>query len=60
MSTAQRVAVEMNLPHKDKTVGYQIRHDASTVHSKYTKIKYCTDGILLNEIMTDLLLSQYR
>lgn len=36
-------------------VGYQIRHDASTVGSR-TKIKFMTDGILLKEV-TDLLLS---
>jgi hypothetical protein len=39
-------------------VGYQIRFDASTVGEK-TKIKFMTDGILLREVTSDLLLRQY-
>lgn len=39
-------------------VGYQVRHDASTVTTE-TCIKYMTDGILLREVTSDLLLRQY-
>ena len=39
-------------------VGYQIRFDASTVGDR-TKIKFMTDGILLREVTSDLLLRQY-
>ena len=39
-------------------VGYQIRFDASTVGEK-TMIKFMTDGILLREVTSDLLLRQY-
>lgn len=39
-------------------VGYQVRHDSSTM-TKDTCIKYMTDGILLREITSDLLLRQY-
>ena len=39
-------------------VGYQIRFDASTVGER-TKIKFMTDGILLREVTSDLLLRQY-
>lgn len=41
-------------------VGYQVRYDTSTVSSKHTRIKFCTDGILLREIQSDLLLRKYR
>ena len=37
-------------------VGYQIRFDASTTKEGRTKIKFMTDGILLKEIIHDLLL----
>ncbi|CAN0007127.1 unnamed protein product [Ectocarpus fasciculatus] len=39
-------------------VGYQVRHDASTM-TPDTCIKYMTDGILLREVTSDLLLRQY-
>ena len=39
-------------------VAYQVRHDASTVTSN-TRIKFMTDGILLREIASDLLLREY-
>jgi ATP-dependent RNA helicase DHX37/DHR1 len=72
-STAERVAREMRClsalesggkPGKNRrhaglgVVGYQIRYDASTVNSD-TAIKFMTDGILLREITTDLLLRKY-
>lgn len=40
-------------------VGYQIRFDASTV-GENTRVKFLTDGILLREISSDLLLRKYR
>ena len=43
---------------KDQLVGYQIRFDSSTMSDK-THIKFMTDGILLKEITSDLLLRQY-
>ena len=43
----------------DSLVGYQIRHDASTVKPGKTAVKFMTDGILLREITADLLLPQY-
>jgi len=66
VSTAERVAVECGEPiidlgggkHKPGVVGYQIRHDSATV-SDNTKIKFMTDGILLQEIMADFLLRKY-
>jgi ATP-dependent RNA helicase DHX37/DHR1 len=45
-------------PHEGEVVSYQIRHDSSTVGSK-TAIKFMTDGILLKEVSTDLLLRKY-
>jgi ATP-dependent RNA helicase DDX35 len=38
-------------------VGYAIRFDSKV--SKRTKIKFCTDGVLLRETMTDPALSAY-
>lgn len=40
-------------------VGYQIRFDSSTIKEGSTKIAFMTDGILLKEITTDLLLRKY-
>ena len=65
-STAERVAVELGEPitanglgkKKAGLVGYQIRHDVSTV-SDQTRIKFMTDGILIQEIMSDFLLRKY-
>lgn len=39
-------------------VAYQVRYDASSVSSA-TRIKFMTDGILLKEVFSDLLLRQY-
>jgi energy-coupling factor transporter ATP-binding protein EcfA2 len=39
-------------------VGFQIRHDASTLNANM-KIKFMTDGILLKEISGDILLKKY-
>jgi ATP-dependent RNA helicase DHX37/DHR1 len=39
-------------------VGYQVRHDASTISDR-TRIKFMTDGVLLREIQSDLLLRAY-
>ena len=69
-STASRVAVEMGCPFDDgaaaalkqdssNLVGFQIRHDSSTL-SPNMHIKFMTDGILLKEISSDILLKQYN
>ncbi|RHY92854.1 hypothetical protein DYB35_011990, partial [Aphanomyces astaci] len=56
VSTAQRVATELNVPFgKRGSVGYQIRYDNDHV-SDSTRIKFMTDGILLKEIQQDFLL----
>ena len=47
-----------NTKKEGEIVGYQIRYDSSTVGSK-TAIKFMTDGILLKEVSTDLLLRKY-
>eukprot|EP00606_Chrysophyceae_sp_TOSAG23-5_P000553 GSChrysophyteH2.ASY1.ANO1.112.1 assembled CDS len=62
-STAERVANEMGYGSLQKEevpglVGYQIRHDSASV-SANTKIKFMTDGILLQEMMSDFLLRAY-
>jgi len=41
-----------------ETVGYHVRFDKKSKHDK-EKIKFMTDGILLNEMMSDYLLSDY-
>lgn len=57
ITLAQRVAQEMNDTKKTK-VGYTVRFDDQTTHT--TKIKYATDGILLQEATHgDPLLSRY-
>lgn len=45
-------------PSPSSLVGYQVRYDVSTV-SAATRIKFMTDGILLREIQSDLLLRRY-
>ncbi|KDO26422.1 hypothetical protein SPRG_08225 [Saprolegnia parasitica CBS 223.65] len=59
VSTAQRVATELNVPFgKHGSVGYQIRYDNEHVGTE-TRIKFMTDGILLKEIQQDFLLKKY-
>lgn len=57
ISLAQRVAEEMNCEVGDK-VGYQVRFEASKFTDE-TRVKFMTDGILLNEMMSDFLLTKY-
>lgn len=56
MSVAQRVAEEMDVK-LGQEVGYSIRFEDCT--SSKTVLKYCTDGMLLREAMSDNLLSRY-
>lgn len=56
ISVASRVAEEVGCSLGDE-VGYCIRFDQKI--SSKTVIKYCTDGILLRETLTDPLLSNY-
>jgi HrpA-like RNA helicase len=70
ISTAERVHFEMQEGcdginknsktggSKPRIVGYQIRYDAHTITSQ-TKIKFLTDGILLREVSSDILLRNY-
>lgn len=57
ISLAKRVADEMNFKLGEEVV-YQVRHDSST-YSEDSQIKFMTDGILLNEMMSDFLLMKY-
>uniref|UniRef100_A0A8D0HC67 DEAH-box helicase 37 n=1 Tax=Sphenodon punctatus TaxID=8508 RepID=A0A8D0HC67_SPHPU len=56
VSMSQRVAKEMNLPHR--VVSYQIRYEGNVTEE--TKIKFMTDGVLLKEIQKDFLLWKYK
>ncbi len=56
-SLANRVADETNTS-VGETVGFQVRFE-SKFTSDSTKIKFMTDGILLNELMNDFLLNKY-
>jgi pre-mRNA-splicing factor ATP-dependent RNA helicase DHX15/PRP43 len=56
MSVAQRVAEEMDVTLGEQ-VGYNIRFEDMT--GPNTQLKYCTDGMLLREAMTDPLLERY-
>ncbi len=59
VSTAERVAHEMNTQcGKRGNVAYQVRYDSSGV-TKDTRIKFMTDGILLRELSSDILLKSY-
>lgn len=55
VSMAKRVAQELSLT--SSHVSYQIRYDATV--SPHTSIKFMTDGILLRELATDFLLTNY-
>jgi ATP-dependent RNA helicase DHX37/DHR1 len=68
-STATRVADELNVKLGEE-VGYQVRYDKKVTterdgttqdapSSKTTKIKFMTDGVLLKEMQSDLLLRKY-
>ncbi|CAO1624466.1 unnamed protein product [Jaminaea pallidilutea] len=55
VSTAKRVADELNLgPNR---VSHQVRYDGTV--SPQTSLKFMTDGVLLRELATDLLLTKY-
>ncbi|KAG9391103.1 Helicase associated domain (HA2) [Carpediemonas membranifera] len=56
MSVAEQVARERNVE-LGSEVGYKVRFDNKTTRD--TLIKYCTDGILLRELMTDPMLDRY-
>lgn len=59
VGTAERVAVELGTKcGRRGVVAYQIRYDASGVGEK-TRVKFMTDGVLLREISSDLLLRKY-
>lgn len=59
VGTAERVAVELGTTcGRGGAVAYQIRYDASGVGKK-TRVKFMTDGVLLQEIASDLLLRKY-
>jgi hypothetical protein len=56
ITTAKRIAKELNMP-LGKQVGFQVRYEKRIAND--TKIKVMTDGILLKEIQSDFLLSDY-
>lgn len=59
VGTAERVAVELGTKcGRGGAVAYQIRYDASGIGVK-TRVKFMTDGVLLQEIASDLLLRKY-
>ncbi|UKJ88109.2 DEAD-box family helicase [Theileria orientalis] len=55
MAIAKQIGIELN---SSQLVGYQIRYDKS-YNEKSCKIKLMTDGILINELKRDILLSKY-
>ena len=57
-STATRVARELNVT-LGREVGYQVRYDKKVMRDDETRLKFMTDGILLREMRTDLLLRKY-
>ncbi|KAJ6710538.1 hypothetical protein OIU74_011412 [Salix koriyanagi] len=57
LATARRVAFELGL-HLGKEVGFQVRHDKRIGDD--CSIKFMTDGILLREVQTDILLKRSR
>ncbi|EEH47691.2 uncharacterized protein PADG_03775 [Paracoccidioides brasiliensis Pb18] len=61
VSLARRVAEEMGTPlgnsHPASKVGYSVRFDSST--SPNTRVKFLTEGMLLQEMLTDPWLTKY-
>lgn len=57
INLARRVAQEMGV-HLGEEVGYTVRFDNKSSKEK-TKIKFLTDGMLLQEMLHDPLLKQY-
>lgn len=57
ISLANRVAEEENTKIGER-VGFQVRFESSKITPK-TEIKFMTDGILLNEMISDIMLSKY-
>jgi len=56
MSVAARVAEEMNVE-LGQEVGFSIRFEDVSSHN--TRLKFCTDGVLIKEMAMDPLLSRY-
>ncbi|KAJ6870958.1 hypothetical protein NC652_036583 [Populus alba x Populus x berolinensis] len=56
LATARRFAFELGL-HLGKEVRFQVRHDKRIGDN--CSIKFMTDGILLREVQTDILLKRY-
>ncbi|KAF8335534.1 P-loop containing nucleoside triphosphate hydrolase protein [Amanita rubescens] len=54
---ASRVALEQNGSSVGKLVGYSVRFDEK--YSPETRIKYMTDGMIVQELLSDPLLSRY-
>ncbi|EAS00609.2 DEAD/DEAH-box helicase (macronuclear) [Tetrahymena thermophila SB210] len=57
IALAKRVSDEMNMT-LGKEIVYQVRHEHSTFNED-SAIKFMTDGILMNEMCSDFLLSKY-
>uniref|UniRef100_A0A8C4QX51 RNA helicase n=1 Tax=Eptatretus burgeri TaxID=7764 RepID=A0A8C4QX51_EPTBU len=56
MAMSHRVAKEMNL--STRVVSYQVRYEGNVTPE--TKVKFMTDGILLQEVKKSFLLNSYR
>ena len=58
-STADRVRSELSVDTiLARSIAHQVRHDSRSVSST-TKLKFMTDGILMREVQSDLLLRKY-
>ncbi|EKX73728.1 Helicase associated domain HA2 containing protein [Theileria equi strain WA] len=55
IAIANQISLELN---SNALVGYQVRYNKG-YNSKSCKIKFMTDGILMNELHTDILCSKY-
>lgn len=62
IAVAKRVAYELGIPKITKSckVAYQTRYESAGYDEVTTKLKFMTDGILLQEIQNDLLLRNYN